>query len=259
MAAVPPGNAPAIFDLRSASLTLVALLLKSTDVVAIAHELEERFGKGFNPFDSDPIVIDLSGVREAGGSIDFAELSQLLRAHRMQPIAVKGGTPEQMQAALEAGLTEAPETAAPPPRPEPAPPRSSAPSPAPTPPETPERPETPVAAPSAPTVILDRPLRSGQQIYARGADLVVLGVVNVGAEVIADGNIHVYAPLRGRAIAGARGNASARIFSTNMEPQLVSIAGTYRTTETALPDDILGKPAQVRLDGERLVFEALKL
>ena len=108
-------------------------------------------------------------------------------------------------------------------------------------------------------MIIDRPLRSGQQIYAKGCDLVVLAVVNVGAEVIADGNIHVYAPLRGRAIAGARGNASARIFSTNMEPQLVSIAGTYRTTETALPADVLGKPAQVRLDGEKLVFEPLKL
>ena len=102
-------------------------------------------------------------------------------------------------------------------------------------------------------------LRSGQQAYAKGRDLVVLAVVSFGAEVIADGNIHVYAPLRGRAIAGAKGDTSARIFSICMEPQLVSIAGTYRTTETALPAEVLGKPAQVRLDGERLVVEALKL
>ena len=88
--------------------------------------------------------------------------------------------------------------------------------------------EVPVAGP--PSVIIDKPLRSGQQVYARGADLVVMAVVSFGAEVIADGNVHVYAPLRGRAIAGARGNADARIFSTCLEPQLVSIAGIYRTT-----------------------------
>ena len=102
-------------------------------------------------------------------------------------------------------------------------------------------------------MVIQSPLRSGQQVYARGGDLVVLAVVNFGAEVIADGNIHVYAPLRGRAIAGAKGDTGARIFCICMEPQLVSIAGTYRTTETALPPEVLGRPAQVRLvDGERL-------
>ena len=115
--------------------------------------------------------------------------------------------------------------------------------------------EVPVAGPG--TVVVDKPLRSGQQVYARGADLVVLAMVSFGAEVIADGNIHVYAPLRGRAIAGARGNTEARIFTTCLEPQLVSIAGIYRTTETALPADVLGKPAQVRLDGEKMLIEPL--
>jgi septum site-determining protein MinC len=86
---------------------------------------------------------------------------------------------------------------------------------------------------------------------------VVLAMVSFGAEVIADGNIHVYAPLRGRAIAGARGNTEARIFTTCMEPQLVSIAGIYRTTEVAMPAEVLGKPAQVRLDGEKLLIEPL--
>ena len=115
------------------------------------------------------------------------------------------------------------------------------------------------AAPAAvaATRIVDKPLRSGQQVYARGGDLVVLAAVNFGAEVIADGSIHVYAPLRGKAIAGARGNADARIFSTCMEPELISIAGTYRTTDNPLPHGVLGKPAQIRLDGERLVFEPL--
>ncbi len=106
-------------------------------------------------------------------------------------------------------------------------------------------------------MVVDKPLRSGQQVYARGADLVVLAMVSDGAEVIADGNIHVYAPLRGRAIAGARGDTSARIFTTCMEAQLVSIAGIYRTTDTELPDRVKGRSAQVRLDGEKLLIEPI--
>ena len=106
-------------------------------------------------------------------------------------------------------------------------------------------------------MVVDRPLRSGQQVYARGRDLVVTAMVNAGAEVIADGHIHVYAPLRGKAIAGARGNTEARIFSTCMEAQLVAIAGIYRTSEVALPADVAGKPAQVWLDDQKLVFEPI--
>jgi septum site-determining protein MinC len=115
--------------------------------------------------------------------------------------------------------------------------------------------------PGPSTMVIDKPLRSGQKIYARGADLVVLAMVNQGAEVVADGNIHVYAPLRGKAMAGARGNTNARIFSLCLEPELISIAGVYRTSENPLPKDIHGKAAQVRLstDGqEKLLIEALK-
>jgi len=115
------------------------------------------------------------------------------------------------------------------------------------------------AAPAArASMIIDKPLRSGQRVYAKGSDLIVLAVVSYGAEVIADGNIHVYAPLRGRALAGALGDTSARIITTCMEPQLLSIAGIYRTTETELSRDVLGKPAQVKLDGEKLVVLPLK-
>ena len=84
-----------------------------------------------------------------------------------------------------------------------------------------------------------------------------MALVSHGAEVIADGNVHIYAPLRGKAIAGARGNTDARIFSTCMEPELLSIAGIYRTTDVALPADIVGKPAQVRLVGEKMLIEPL--
>jgi len=97
--------------------------------------------------------------------------------------------------------------------------------------------------------VIDRPLRSGQQVYARGRDLVVMSMVNPGAEVIADGSIHVYAPLRGKAIAGARGNDEARIVTLCLEPELISIAGVYRTSDVPLPPEVRGRPTQVRLLG----------
>ena len=167
----------------------------------------------------------------------------------MVPLAVRGGSAAQMEAALAAGLLAAPDAS---------PTRSADPAPV----QEVVREvihevvrEVPVAAAGA--LVIDKPLRSGQQVYARGTDLVVMALVNHGAEVIADGNVHVYAPLRGKAIAGARGNTDARIFSTCMEPELVSIAGIYRTTEVALPASVLGKPAQVRLVGEKMLIEPL--
>ena len=108
-------------------------------------------------------------------------------------------------------------------------------------------------------MVIDRPLRSGQQIYAKGSDLVLLALVNHGAEVIADGSIHVYAPLRGKAIAGATGDVNARIFTTCMEPELISIAGIYQTTDPPLPLSVRGKSAQVRLDGDTLIIEPIKV
>jgi septum site-determining protein MinC len=116
----------------------------------------------------------------------------------------------------------------------------------------------PIRTAAGQTLVIDKPLRSGQQIYAKG-DLVVLGLVSYGAEVIAEGNIHIYAPLRGRALAGVHGNHDARIFCTCLEPELISIAGIYRTTENPLPADVLGKPVQIWLDEEKLMIEPLRL
>ena len=243
MRAVSKANVSSIFDLKSAALTLVALQLKTPDLRLLATELEARFGEDTALFDGDPIAIDLSALRESDAAIDFVALIELLRSHKMAPIAVKAGSAAQMEAALAAGLSEAHEAPG-------AAPRERV-----TVAAAPIEPPAPIVVP---TRVIHKPLRSGQQVYAKGGDLVVLAVVNVGAEVIADGHIHVYAPLRGRAIAGARGNTEARIFASRMEPQLLSIAGIYRTTESELPPEVLGKPAQVRLDGERLVVEALE-
>jgi septum site-determining protein MinC len=226
-----------LFELKSASLPLLALLLKSTDCAALALEFAARFGQDL--FDGDPLVLDLSAVPAGAPVPDFGALVALLRTHHLQPVAVRGGAAPLRRAALAAGMVEADAAV------------------------VPIRPAAATAAaveraPTACTLIIERPLRSGQQVYARGGDVVVLAGVSDGAEVMADGSVHVYGPLRGRAIAGARGLAAARIFSIAMTPQLVSIAGTWRTTEQPLPAEIVGKPAQVRLDGERLVFEPLR-
>ncbi|HWI77605.1 MAG TPA: septum site-determining protein MinC [Ramlibacter sp.] len=233
------GHAPATFEIKSASLPLVALLLKSPDLRQLAEELRGRFGDIPEFFDNDPLVLDLGKVR--GEEIDFAGLLELLKPYKVVPVAVRGGSDGQMEAALRVGLAAASEAAL-----TPALSRR-------------EREEQPQPAPQVPAsaLVIDRPLRSGQQVYAKGRDLVVLSMVNPGAEVIADGHIHVYAPLRGKAIAGARGDAQARILTLCLEPELVSIAGVYRTSENPLPSPLLGKPAQVRLAEDKLVMEPL--
>ena len=251
-------TAPPAFELKSAALTLVAVVLKTTDLGRLSQALDERFGDAPELFDNDPVAIDLSFVCDAPDPIDFVVLIHLLRGHKMLPVAVKAGSLQQMEDARAAGLAEGHGSAAaaapPAPRERAAPAAAAA-----TPSAQPAAVEIVEPTPSArPALIIDKPLRSGQRVYAKGADLIVLAVVSFGAEVIADGNIHVYAPLRGRALAGALGDTEARIFTTCMEPQLLSIAGIYRTTETELPAAVLGKPAQVRLAGEKLVVEALK-
>ncbi|MFE1571399.1 septum site-determining protein MinC [Comamonas odontotermitis] len=237
------------FDMKSAQLPVVAFALRSTDAEQLAREFSERFGSDSELFDNDPVLIDLVQVRDAETPIDFEALMALLRQYRTMPVAVRGGNAQQMQAARAAGLTAAPE----------APPVRATAAEEPAVREVIHEVEVvkEVQLPAKTTVRVDKPMRSGQQVYAAGSDVVVNAVVSFGAEVIADGNVHVYGPLRGRAVAGARGDTSARIYCTCFEPQLVSIAGIYRTVESDLPPDVAGKPAMVRLDGEKLLIEPL--
>lgn len=241
------GQAPASFDLKSAHLPLLALLLKSNDLDLLRRELAERYGDQPDFFDHDPLLIDLHGMPD-GAAPDLAAVSVLLNEHRLRAVAVHARDAEQRAAAQAAGLPVADGVALP---------RAEAIRPA----RQPPVPPPPAVNPAA--MVIDKPLRSGQQVYARGRDLVVLAPVNPGAEVIADGHIHVYAPLRGKAIAGARGLAEARIFSLAMAPELVSIAGIYRTSEVPLPAELSGKPAQVRLqrtdEGDKLVIDPLSV
>lgn len=243
------GRAPASFEIKSANLPLVALLLKSNDLDLLARELQGRFGDIPDFFDHDPLVIDLAPLGDA--PVDFARLAEMLRGYRVMPVAVKGGSADQMEAARRVGLADGGDARAlsAPTRTLPQRGREEQPEEA--------KPVAPAVQVPASALVIDKPLRSGQQVYARGRDVVVLAMVNAGAEVIADGHIHVYAPLRGKAIAGARGDTGARILTLSLEPELVSIAGVYRTSEVAWPESVRGKPAQVRLVDDKLVMEAL--
>jgi septum site-determining protein MinC len=160
----------------------------------------------------------------------------------MRPVAARGGNAAQLAAARAAGLLEAPEGA-----------RTAPPPPA---PQIIERLVEVQLAPLPPLVV-DKPLRSGQQVYARDRDLIVTALVSFGAEVSADGDIHVYAPLRGRAHAGAKGNAKARIWCHQLEAQVLGIAGLFRTTDEPLPAAVTSRPAVVRREGERIEIEPL--
>lgn len=236
-----------VFEFKSATLPLIAVILRTTDLGVLAAALDVHLADSPDFFEQEPMVIDLSLLQDdpAATDIDFPALRSLLARHQTQPIAVRGGSDAQHQAARAAGLALAPMPSAPSPSPRPLPA-----SPAP-------QVVREVPVPASGTLLIDKPLRSGQQIYARGGDVIVTAVVSFGAEVIADGNVHVYAPLRGKAIAGARGNTDARIFTTCMEAQLVAIAGIYRTSEVDLPATLAGKTVQIRLDGQKLVMDAI--
>lgn len=224
-------------------MPVVSVTLRSLDPTQLRLAAIDLFGN--DPFfDGEAAALDLSQIEEPTPSrIAWHEVAQLFLKHGLNVIGVTGGT-DALRAnakisglpAYEAFTVRSTKQVEIPPVKEEVPP--------PAPIMTPPPPAEPVFVP---TMIIDRPLRSGQQVYARGGDLVVLAAVNPGAEVIADGSIHIYAPLRGRALAGASGSTQARIFTTRFEAELVSIAGVYRTFEAGFPNDIGASPVQVSL------------
>jgi septum site-determining protein MinC len=241
------------YEIKSADLSLVALLLKTTDITEVSRALEQQMSESPGFFDQDPVVIDVSGLGLVDHeTIDLERLMAVLREYALVPLAIKGAPPALLNLAKGIGLVDASDA-----RIRRSIPLAEASAPQVSPVEQlPSRP-TPVGA-----MRIDKPLRSGQQVYAKGCDLIVMGMVNAGAEVIADGHIHIYGTLRGKAIAGARGNGDAQIFAMVMEPELISIAGVYRTSENPLSKDVLGKPAHVSLqsgpDGDKLLITPLK-
>lgn len=237
---------------KGTTLKIIQTRLSTTDPAKLHEALAELTGNSPDFFENELAVLDFSGVEGLAEQADWAGIVDLLKQSGLKPIATYGLPPLLAGSAAAAGLPALNEHALSRQRSKAAEPVAAEAAPAPAPVEA----ASPVAeAPAAPapteppprTVILDKPLRSGQRFYAKGSDLIVTAMVSAGAEVIADGNIHVYAPLRGRCLAGASGDTDARIFTTSLEAELLSIAGLYRTFEGGVPAELLRQPATINL------------
>lgn len=244
------------FKIKTGNVSVLQLHILTTDMAQLKQELTQRLAQTPDFFVSTPVVLELSGIADSDQCINFTELVSFMQSRGMCAAGVVGGTESQREEAIQAGLGlfavplarevqkveqvvlhEQPELFA-----QPEPVREAV---------------APVPPRARPTMIIDKPVRTGQRIYAEGGNLVVLAIVNAGAELIADGDIHVYAPMRGKAIAGAQGNESARIFVNSMEAELLSIAGCFKVFEDGVPQNVRAKPAHVHLDGSRLVIAPL--
>jgi len=241
--------------LKGSVFTLPILKLSSCDLDLVEKDLTLRLSTAQSFFKNAPVVIDLEFTHDLTPEIRFTQLEALLRKHQLVPVGVQNGTQKQNEAAINAGfailtgqsidkIIEADRS------------RRD---------EAQEAAQKQDAMPKVSTSIvmteaskmITHPIRSGQRTYAKGGDLVLLGAVNAGAEVMADGNLHIYAPLRGRALAGLDGNTESRIFCQSMEAELVAIAGNYRVFEDNIPPEIFRKSVQIFLDGEQLKIEPI--
>jgi septum site-determining protein MinC len=230
------------FELKGTVTPVTVLCLHTGDVERIVDELRVRIAPVPQMFLNAPVVVDLGEVRDL--DVPLAALAERLRACKLVPVGVAHAGAEQMARAAEAGLAilqlsrqRVPELkVARDKRPDD---ERVAPAAAPAPVEEPPPAPAPVS-----TLTVKQPVRSGQVIYAQRSDLVILGPVNPGAQVIADGHIHVYGPLRGRALAGAQGLAEARVFCQSLEAELVSVNGQYLTADE-IPADRRQRPSQI--------------
>jgi len=245
----------AALDFKSANLYALRAVLRDADTARLADALDAHMARAGSLFEDEPVILDASLLPEEA-TVDWPALIARLRDHNLPPIGVVAAG-SLRAAATATGLTPL-ELSAPATRPAVETTTAPATTATTTPPAAPPGPDA-KAAPAAPVagMLITRPLRSGQRIYARGCDLTIVGVVSQGAEVLADGNIHVYGPLRGKAMAGARGNTEARIFTTQFDPELIAIAGVYHVVEKKLDATHHNRPVQVWLADERLQTEAL--
>lgn len=260
-------------EIKISTVVAISTILHSADPEAIDTALQQMTGGVSDFFEDEFAVIDVAAIAHEAPAIDWAGLVRLLKKYRLNAVAVRGASPAMIDAirahglALDDGSSGARPPEAAPHKAAAAEPAQDAaaeasPAAAATPAAAPaaaaaQAPPPPALPPSVAAMVVDTPVRAGQRIYARGADLIVTATVNNGAELIADGSIHVYAPLNGRALAGASGNAEARIFALSMQPELVSIAGVYRTFDEGFPNELARQPTQIRLIGDRIDIQAL--
>jgi septum site-determining protein MinC len=223
---------------QGALFTMMVMRVGEASGPALEQTLRNQITRSPQFFANAPMVLDLKGSAGFSETDDFVEMKRVLASLTLVPVAVQNANPEQRLAAAAAGfgLLAAPAASR----------RSAAPAPA-------SSSRTANGAAQGKSLLLTEPVRSGTQVYAPGGDVIVVRSVSAGAEIIADGHIHVYGTLRGRAIAGATGDTSARIFVGRLEAELLSIAGRYLVREDIAPEH-LGQRVQVVLQEQRIVI-----
>lgn len=242
-------------DLRFGQVGIANVRVRNADPEALRASLEVRVREAPSLFERAPVVVDLSFLSAQPPDAEVAALLDAVRAAGMLPVGLAYGDSATDELSRRLGLPLIAKFRAAYERPEathtdqPGASTASAPR---------DAGSTAISPGPAPTVALQhrQAVRTGQQVYAQGSDLVVTGTVANGAEVLADGNIHVYGALRGRAFAGALGDAATRIFCSEFRAEIVSIAGHYRVFEE-LPKEFAGRSVQIWLDAGKLQIAAL--
>jgi septum site-determining protein MinC len=229
------------FLLKGSSFTLTTLQLLTLDYDTLHSQLGYKVGQAPKFFNHTPVVLDIQKVASIPVEIDFVKLLNIIRQYGLIPVGLRGGNPDQQSRALALGLAVLPERLQ----------KESG-----TDREQPAVPQPMGNELSSNTKLITQPVRSGQQIYARGGDLIIMASVGAGAEIIADGHIHVYGTLRGRALAGVNGFNEARIFCNCLEAELVSVAGQYCVNDD-LRNSHWGKAVSITLEGDHLQIQPL--
>jgi len=225
-----------VFQLKGSMLAITVLELAQNNLEGLDRQLAAKVAQAPNFFSNTPLVLALDKLPPNQGSIDLPALMRICRQHGLRTLAVRASRIEDIAAAIAIDLPVLPPSGA---RERPL--------------ESEEKkPEKPPAPTIQPTRIITTPVRGGQQVYAQGCDLIVISSVSSGAELLADGNIHVYGPMRGRALAGIKGDLKARIFCQQLGAELLSIAGQYKVSEDLRRDPLWGAPVQVNLTGDVL-------
>ena len=269
--APPLPKRPAAFDLKGTMAPLTVLRLRSSDIQLVDRQLRVKISQLPHMFLHAPVLIDLGALDEAS-PLTVIQVVAILKACKLVPVAATN-VPEAMRATIVnegLGILQAPPSGPrgrgldadgpdtipdPDKTPVPEKPKETAPKvflgrAVPPPPQPAPAPVIQPPPPYAGPIVVRQPVRGGQVIYAQNNDLVVLAPVNAGAQVIADGHVHIYAKLRGRAVAGAKGLPGARIFCQRLEAELVAVSDAYMSAEE-IPPPLRGKPAQIWLeDGE---------
>ena len=217
-----PSPLSTTFELKAGLHPLTVLVLLNTTLHIFHDQLQKKIQQAPKFFENAPIVLDLVKIQTQSESINFCAIREILIEHRLIPVGVKNGSPKQHTDAVSAGFAILQEGV-----------KKTNPATAANPANPKGLPQTPTSALSLSSYakLVTTQVRSGQQVYAKGCDLIVLGPISQGAELLSDGHIHVYGPLRGRALAGINGNKEAHIFCQSLEAELISIAGHYKLSE----------------------------